>query len=482
MTFNQAYSNNLQITNVTYDAGANTLNFDISWDNAFRVNSGWTDHIYIFAKYKNSNGSTWESVFLEGSGHSDDEPSMFVSSAGGSIVIDGDYFGIEVGHLSSFSSGTQGGNCTVLLSENMDFFNPSFRVFGIEFISTNYSSVYVDYYVGDGSSANRFHKGDDTTQAYFWDYIGSNANVGNGPYDINTTHPSGIPVSTINLSIFRAPKSIMKYEISQIQYVQFLNCLNREAQNNRVETDISGNAVSDVYVMSGTPTVMNRNGIRCDASIPNGGPVTFYCDLNGNGVPNEYDDGQNIAMNHLSGADFYAFLDWAGMQPMNEIEYEEICRGSNNWVPNEFAWGSSAYNEANPINDNTYGSPDEKLNGSISGPIGNANSPMRCGTPATATTNRLTSGASAYGIMELSGNVPELYIALVEEECFTTSIYAPNGMLDNFGNHDENWPEIVTRKGVFTGSGNTLGTVSYREPNVIDFNERSYLNGGRGGY
>jgi hypothetical protein len=42
-----AIGNNVQISNITYDESNNSINFDISWDNAFNISSIWYDHVYI---------------------------------------------------------------------------------------------------------------------------------------------------------------------------------------------------------------------------------------------------------------------------------------------------------------------------------------------------------------------------------------------------------------------------------------------------
>jgi formylglycine-generating enzyme required for sulfatase activity len=477
-----SFGNNVEITNVTYDEVNNSLNFDISWDNAFYINSSWSDHVYIFAKYRNANGSTWESVLFETSGHSDDDSDMTFWVASNSTLIGGKRLAMSVTNQSSFTSGTQGGNCTAILADNIDFFHPSFKVFGIEMIQI--SNIGNDYYIGDGISDNRFHKGSDTTQAFFWEHDDfSTATVGNGTNDINTTHPDGIPVSTIPAQIFRPPNNIMKYEISQIQYVEFLNCLNRTAQNNRVGTDVSGTSITNVFVFTQTPTIaaFTRNGVRCDATLPNGGPITFYCDLNGNGVPNEYDDGQNVAMNYLSGEDLFAYLDWAGLRPINEIEYEQLCRGSLNPVPNEFAWGTSGYTIGYINGGPTNGTPQEFLSGTpVDGPLTTAQLPWRCGIAATATSNRLTSGASAYGIMDLTGGVSELVSALRSVDSYTTVPSVGDGTIDNFGKMDENWVKKIAQKGGLIS--NDAYSVSRRFENTIPYITRSGFCGGRGGY
>ena len=35
------------------------------------------------------------------------------------------------------------------------------------------------------------------------------------------------------------------------------------------------------------------------------------------------------------------YLDWAGLRPMTELEYEKICRGPSAPVAGEYAWGST---------------------------------------------------------------------------------------------------------------------------------------------
>ena len=41
--------------------------------------------------------------------------------------------------------------------------------------------------------------------------------------------------------------------------------------------------------------------------------------------------------------DLVAYLDWAALRPMTELEYEKIARGSAEAiVPGEYAWGSTS--------------------------------------------------------------------------------------------------------------------------------------------
>ena len=49
-----------------------------------------------------------------------------------------------------------------------------------------------------------------------------------------------------------------------------------------------------------------------------------------------------MACNWLSWADVAAYLDWSGLRPMTELEFEKACRGPNAPVAGEYAWGSNA--------------------------------------------------------------------------------------------------------------------------------------------
>ena len=112
----------------------------------------------------------------------------------------------------------------------------------------------------------------------------------------NPYYPTGYP------AIYSA-----KYEISQDQYVDFLNMLTRTQQGARVQTDISGTSVTNRFVMTNSATISDRCGIRCDATIPaSPTPVTLYNDNNANGVPNETDDGQNLPLSYPTWMDLAA--------------------------------------------------------------------------------------------------------------------------------------------------------------------------------
>jgi formylglycine-generating enzyme required for sulfatase activity len=172
----------------------------------------------------------------------------------------------------------------------------------------------------------------------------------------------------------------MKYEISQQGYVDLLNSLTQTQANTRKYTSTSFR-----YAITG-------------------GTAGSYATTN-----------PHVACNYLSWADVAAYLDWSGLRPMTELEFEKSCRGTLPAVPNEYAWGntliaSSIYTLSNS------GANNENIATNYSTSLGNAaysltnssfNVPMRVGIFAGNVLNsgRVTSGATYYGIMEMSGNL-----------------------------------------------------------------------------
>jgi formylglycine-generating enzyme required for sulfatase activity len=107
------------------------------------------------------------------------------------------------------------------------------------------------------------------------------------------------------------------------------------------------------------------------------------------------------------------YLDWSGLRPMTEMEYEKVCRGTVPFVANEYAWGSTTILQATSVALTNGGQGAEVSTASGNGlcAYGSANAttfgPLRCGFAAGAATTRVQAGASYYGVMDMSGNVFE---------------------------------------------------------------------------
>ncbi|NJL15262.1 MAG: SUMF1/EgtB/PvdO family nonheme iron enzyme [Microscillaceae bacterium] len=203
----------------------------------------------------------------------------------------------------------------------------------------------------------------------------------------------------------------MKYEISQQQYVTFLNLLDFNQQINRTAVaPSSAIGTAALAPISGN----NRNSIEISTSgVAFATPAIYGNDLNGNDVFDEATDGGNIACNYLSWEDLKAYLDWAALRPMTELEFEKTCRGPNAPVLAEYAWGTTTINQA-ISNALTNGGLATEVSTSAADGLSAFNAgvstvlgPLRVGFAATASTFRTGAGASYYGILDLSGNVWE---------------------------------------------------------------------------
>lgn len=216
----------------------------------------------------------------------------------------------------------------------------------------------------------------------------------------------------------------MKYEISQGQYRDFLNTLTRNQQLNRVGmatatvglyaggrtwngTAFSGGEVTNLTV----PT--NRIGLRLASDPGSPSPLLFACDLNSssslpNGV-NQSDDGEWIAMGQLTYMDGCAYLDWACLRPMTEIEFEKICRGDQDTVSQELATGDTVFVASNGISQSGTISETSTTSGArfAANNRPGQQGPIRVGAFAGPYTSRGGAGATYYGVMEMSGNLWE---------------------------------------------------------------------------
>jgi formylglycine-generating enzyme required for sulfatase activity len=297
---------------------------------------------------------------------------------------------------------------------------------------------------------------------------------GNLYYEVNTTY-SGDGLGPVGDLFPKGFKGfyIMRYEISQQQYVDFLNSLTRSQQQTRTNSNVSGDLINNNFVMSGTSSMVARNGISCNRN-GNGTiqPINFFCDFNENGTGNEAGDGQNIACGFLSWADGMAYFDWSGLRPMTELEFEKACRGTNIPVPNEYAWGNTITTQVSTVILNS-GFPSEVVNNADIG-LSNYNrdtgfGPLRCGFAATGTTNRLGAASSYYGVLNMSDNLSERCISIGTTAGRAFTGLHGDGNLSATGNGNVvNWPGI---SGQSARAGNYL-----RESSRMAVSNRNYAS------
>jgi len=524
-------ANNVTVANVALSATPNTamdyttVNFDVDWSNSWRTNVGpdnW-DAAWIFVKYRLKNSIVWKHATLNwadgtgtGDGHtvpggavissSNDTGSggakgVFIYASG--IMAQGNvsYTGVEL----RWNYGVDG-----LADDD----RVEVAVFAIEMVYIPEAS----FYVGDGNPTilGQFRIQASNTPFQITSE-GALTLGGGGVADLHNNNGTGMTTADdFNNATSRTlpaafPKGfndfyIMKYEITQEQYVEFLNRLTRAQQALRFPSTTVGNFMA---AGAGQTTPLNRNGVKLMVDPGVLDLRTYGNDLNNNGVAGEAGDGQNIACNFLSSVDLLAYLDWAALRPMTELEFEKSCRGTNAAVAGEHAWGSVLISGATGItnsgaNNEVASNPTANV---VYNNAGGVPGPMRVGNFAGAATTQLQAGAGYYGAMELSGNVWEdvVLVGSVAGRSFT-GLHG-NGDLNVLGHADVDfWPGMNGNNtpgnpnGVYVGpngcsgyagisfTGGTWNIASwittsdrtYRGTGWNGINGRDTRNGGRG--
>lgn len=208
----------------------------------------------------------------------------------------------------------------------------------------------------------------------------------------------------------------MKYEMSQDQYVRFLNKLQLRQQKLRTIGDEIDNVQPGEYVYGSDRSMPTaRNGIILGARLNN--QLVFASDLNKADDPEQDGDGQTIACNFLSPADMLAYADWTGLRPLSELEYEKMARRPFPYEAKlgEWAWNSNAAGSLKiPQSDaiDNEGFPEESVARANVNAGNKISGPVRSGAFAKAASTQEAAGASFFGVMELSGNLAEIYYNL----------------------------------------------------------------------
>ncbi len=218
---------------------------------------------------------------------------------------------------------------------------------------------------------------------------------------------------------------IMKYELSQEQYCNFLNMLSYTQQKNRIGNNLDNLNKGD-YVFGNPKHPSCRNGIAVFSRKNTSQPAVFGCNLNPAEPFFDKDDGQTLACNYMTGADMLAYLDWSGLRPMSELEYEKACRTPSRVIPGEYAWNTTSITPLGGLgglSGSTIGTENEiPVNSNINANFGVSSfGPVRCGSFGTSSTNQEQSGGSFYSVMELSGNLGEICYGVTGGSSLNTS-------------------------------------------------------------
>ena len=428
------HANNIEVTNIVLTdqnvtAGTTVIQFDLNWENSWRISVGPAnyDAAWVFAKYR-VNGGTWRQTFISGIG----------TTPAGATIETADNVGAFVyrsadGNGDVFFSGLQ-------LEWDYDANNVDanavvdVQVFAVEMVyvpegayrlGTGFGGIGADNEVGEFSVRGTVFP------TFYTSYlVGSEAAiiVGSAAGQLNYSTSSGSPGDMLGPIPAAFPKGFaayycMKYEVSQSQYVAFFNTL---TQTQRVNLDVTG------VNGKGQDGELGRNGVSWEDA---GNASTTLPD---------------VPLNYVNNTTLYAYLDWAGLRPMTELEYEKAGRGTAAPVNNELAWGSASIHAMNYDYQN-LGTTNEGITNPGEG-IGNAlynvtnaapSGPKRCGIFAASalTASREETGGSYYGIMELTGNLYERCISVGNPEGRAFTSTHGDGVLPFSGSHNvATWP------------------------------------------
>jgi formylglycine-generating enzyme required for sulfatase activity len=382
---------------------------------------------------------------------------------------------------------------TVKLNTTSNNTNPSitttatdnFRVIGLEMVYVPQGS----YYLGDGRATNttNFSANGQSSSALLID-----ANIQTSGLGASSNYTSNVAFGCPNSLPNTYPIGYngfytMKYELTTAAYVDFLNTLTYDQQDakfNKMNNSTYHPNTVGSYLSWGQRG--NINISAGGAGVYNTKPATF-----------SYFTSQAsfTACHYLVWQDLTAYLDWAGLRPMSEFEFEKACRGNNagtpnNPVANEYPWGNTLITAAHwPINRGTISEYAANLGSQgLCFWTGNNNDllPSRGGATATATSNRSQAGSTYYGIMEMGGNVWEQCVgggSAYDYSSFRENVHG-DGVLNNTGLANvTGWPPIggagsgtIVKGG--SGTGGSCCNTTYVQVSDRTFHAGNNENGG----
>ncbi len=445
-------ANNITITNVAASPGQVT--FNISWDNSWNSTNNvdlnypnnW-DAAWVFVKVQSNTTNLWYHQNLAASGHS-----ITPGTDGATLTIEtqSDQVGVFIRRTNAGFGNIQNASVTLQLTSPPPGTLFNVKVFGIEMVHIPQG----DFYLGDGVAS--------TTNIPRFNSVTVDANAQNtsgfAAGDLFTGSPALATTFPMGYNAFYA----MKYEATNEQMADFYNTLTYDQQafyfanapnsaaGTRVKNDLGTNYKVQDFLKVQTPGENNTT------------PAVIGCDRNSNGVFNEAADGLTVAAGLLRWDEVLAYLDWSGLRPMTEMEFEKICRGTkydgtpNARVANEYAWGTTAftnyYYTSAGITD--HNQPTMRYTGTVMngrvhaqqgpGTYGTNLQPFRAGMFAEGATGRAAAGAGFYGNMNLSDNVTEFVVGVGANATGFTA-QPGDGILDNDGlMNQSDWPPIGT--------------------------------------
>jgi hypothetical protein len=205
-------------------------------------------------------------------------------------------------------------------------------------------------------------------------------------------------VESVNYPTGYTPFYMCKYEMSEQQYADFLNCM---TSTQRATLGVAGSTITSV------------SGIR-------------------------YASSPNLACNGFTKDRFLSYADWSGLRPMSILEYAKSAQGPYN-IP-------SASNPGNFPN-TAAGFVAKSSPFPLGGNFQNSTTPKNVGEGDSDNSQAYNSGTGYYGAKDLGGNLTETVVGF--SNSFSKLIHG-DGVLNATGLHDvSNWNTLVVGNNLF---------------------------------
>ena len=443
-------ANNIQVKDV-HLSNLNTgqqftlVNFDLSWENSWRTDQGpsnW-DAAWVFVKYR-SNYGTWQHAtlnYVNGNAGADGH----IQPIGSKIQTTADGVGVFIYRADNGVGTVNWKDVQLRWNYGQDGLSPNnlveIKVFAVEMVYVPKDAYELGG--GNGSEVGRFFRGG---AFQFLPYsvnseleITVALNNGDLYYNSPIDHDAGDQQGPIPQAFPKGYAAFycMKYEVSQAQWVDFFNTLEPAQQLNNDLTDLDHKG----------PNTIDRNSISWEGF---GGAIT----------ENPY-----IPVSFPDWSEVLAYMDWAGLRPMSELEYVKACRGPESAVQEGYAWGTDEIVDiGQPITLIEKNEENEQVLNPVS-EVGNARAlsfdffddgAFRTGIYAASSDSpsREESGATYYGIMEMTGNLWEMAVTIGTPQGRAYRSNHGDGELDTDGEANVNfWPSANGKGGgLFGGS------------------------------
>lgn len=480
---------NLNATNQTAE-----IQFNIGWQYSWRnPNINW-DAAWVFLKVKRPNGQ-WSHLYLADSGHS--APAIGTIEVG---LLDpcSPYDSLSNKALGAFIYRSQIGTDSFAIAGvrlKFRFDNlpaaaitlANIQVHGLEMVYIPRDTFFVGT---GGTETSGFYTTPNTTQPYrITSENPISVNQGFGTLNYASTNNGGDRMGPIPANFPKGFEAfyMMKYHITQQQWVNFLNSLTIVQQSERANVS--------VFSPAGTFVVNNnRNKVKIQTPSTNGLPAIFETEF------------PYVPALYLDWPDLAAYLDWAGLRPFTELEFEKAGRGPMAPVPNEFAWGTAAIrgtlSTANGYQLTNSGLINEQatiINPAQTG-IGVVGEAIYRATAASGFSaapfdgpgrvgifekegTREEQGKSYYGVCEMSGQLWDRAVTVGRPNGRLFSGAHGDGLLTTNGNgNGPTWPSNVGMgfRGGAYGSIAIYQMLSDRLSAAANYPNRASGNGGRG--